>query len=147
MLSSTSSPSAKIWVGLLTVLLLLSLNTAVSLLGSYRLTLLRDRVEHIHTELLSIERLYSAAVDAETGQRGYLLTGDERYLEPYQQALQEIQTRKGVLRQFASSGDLPSTAVDFVANLTDQKLAEMDQTIQARRERGTESATNIVREG
>ena len=93
MLPSTSSLSAKIWVGLLTLLLLLSLNSAVLLLGSYRLTHLRERVERIHAELLGIEHIYSTAVDAETGQRGYLLTGEERYLEPYRQALRGMHAR------------------------------------------------------
>lgn len=83
MLPSTASSSAKILVGLLAVLLLLGLNRAVSLLGSYRLIHLRQRVEHLHTELLGIERLYQTRLYAETGQRGYLLTGEERYVEPH----------------------------------------------------------------
>src|SRR5436190_2638567 len=94
-----------------------------------------------------LEQYLSVLKDAETGQRGYLLTGDERYLEPYQKARQEIQASKEALRQFSKSGDLPFATIDVVSNLTDQKLAELDRTIQARREQSIESATNIVREG
>ena len=38
----------------------------------------------------SIDDLLSSLIDAESGQRGFLLTGEERYLEPYNQALQAL---------------------------------------------------------
>jgi PAS domain S-box-containing protein len=144
MLSSTSSPSAKIWVGLLTVLLLLSLNTAVSLLGSYRLTLLRERVEHIHTELLSIERLYSAAVDAETGQRGYLLTGEERYLEPYRQALSRVDQEREQLQSLFA--DDPAQQPRFQHMNQDMVgiLDELRDTIELRKTKGFEAARGVI---
>ena len=42
---------------------------------------------------LSLERLLSSLRDAETGQRGYLVTGSESYLFPYDSALREIDGR------------------------------------------------------
>src|SRR2546421_13015063 len=39
----------------------------------------------------SVDRLLSSLVDAETGQRGFLLTGAERYLEPYNLAIGVLQ--------------------------------------------------------
>ena len=42
---------------------------------------------------LSLERLLSSVRDAETGQRGYLLTGSEVYLFPYNEALRQIEGR------------------------------------------------------
>jgi len=144
MLSSTSSPSAKIWVGLLTVLLLLSLNTAVSLLGSYRLTLLRDRVEHIHTELLSIERLYSAAVDAETGQRGYLLTGDERYLEPYRQALSRADQEREQLQSLLADDPAQQPRFQHMNQDIVGILDELRDTIELRKTKGFEAAIAVV---
>ena len=54
----------------------------------------RDRtfasVSHTHDVTLRILRLLSLAQDAETGQRGYLLTGDEHYLEPFESASANI---------------------------------------------------------
>ena len=144
MLSSTSSPSAKIWVGLLTVLLLLSLNTAVSLLGSYRLTLLRERVEHIHTELLSIERLYSAAVDAETGQRGYLLTGEERYLEPYRQALSRVDQERVQLQSLFADNPAQQPRLQHMNQDIVGILDELRDTIELRKTKGFEAAIAVV---
>ena len=144
MLSSTSSPSAKIWVGLLTVLLLLSLNTAVSLLGSYRLTLLRERVEHIHTELLSIERIYSAAVDAETGQRRYLLTGEERYLEPYRQALSRVDQEREQLQSLFADDPAQQPRFQHMNQDIAGILDELRDTIELRKTKGFEAAIAVV---
>jgi signal transduction histidine kinase/ActR/RegA family two-component response regulator len=72
---------------------------------------------------------------AETGQRGYLLTGDRQYLEPYQDAiarvggtLAELEDEPGVKEQFHEP-------LEQLLALVQQKLAEMRETI-ARREAG-----------
>ncbi|MEK7236196.1 MAG: PAS domain S-box protein [Nitrospirota bacterium] len=144
MLPSTSSPSAKIWVGLLTVLLLLSLNTAVSLLGSYRLTQLRERVEHIHIELLGIERIYSTALDAETGQRGYLLTGEERYLEPYRQALSRVDREREQLQSLFADDPTQQPRLQQMNQDIVGILAELRDTIELRKTKGFEAAIAVV---
>jgi len=144
MLSSTSSPSAKIWVGLLTVLLLLSLNTAVSLLGFYRLTQLRERVEHIHTELLSIERIYSAAVDAETGQHRYLLTGEERYLEPYRQALSRVDQEREQLQSLLADDPAQQPRFQHMNQDIVGIVDELRDTIELRKTKGFEAAIAVA---
>jgi len=53
--------------------------------------------------LLRVETLYSAVKDAERGQRGYLLTGDEAYLEPYRRAVREIEGDLAAVQDIASS--------------------------------------------
>ena len=49
-------------------------------------------VEHTHEVRRSLTELRSALKDAETGQRGYIITGKDSYLEPYTQALEDIGT-------------------------------------------------------
>src|SRR6478736_5518222 len=54
---------------------------------------------------LDYERLLSTVRDAETGQRGYLLTGDPGYLAPYDAALRELEQRmKSVTDHVAADG-------------------------------------------
>src|SRR5437660_1084404 len=48
------------------------------------------RVEHGHRMIVGLERLASLVKDAETGQRGYLLTGRTSYLPPYLEAVRSI---------------------------------------------------------
>ena len=56
-------------------------------------------VEQTYQVLVAAERLRSSVDDAETGQRGYLLTGDQRYLAPYSAALSRITASEVKLRQ------------------------------------------------
>ena len=144
MLPSTSSPSAKIWVGLLTVLLLLSLNTAVSLLGSYRLTQLRERAERVHAELLGIARIYSTVVDVETRQRGYLLTGEERYLEPYRQALSRVDREREQLQTLLADDPAQQPRLQQMNQAIVGILAELRDTIELRKTKGFEPAIAVV---
>src|SRR5438477_12843716 len=51
----------------------------------------------------SVDRLLLALVDAETGQRGFLLTGEDRYLEPYNQAIQAIPNELSKLNALLSA--------------------------------------------
>lgn len=73
-------------------------------------------------------------LDAETGQRGYLLTGDTRYLEPYRRAVGEITANLDFLRQtFALQPELISE-FDLLTRHVSRKMAEMDLSVRMRKE-------------
>jgi signal transduction histidine kinase len=75
----------------------------------------------------------AAFLDAETGQRGFLLTQADRYLQPYEKARQELPDDLRRLREL-SAGDPKSVAlVDRLVAVSNEKLAELAETI--RRER------------
>src|ERR1700733_9770882 len=59
-------------------------------------------VEHSHQVRIELADLLSELKDAETGQRGYLLTGDDNYLEPYKSALAAIPTTLVDLRKLTT---------------------------------------------
>ena len=68
-------------------------------------------------------------VDAETGRRGYLLTGDRSYLDPYHAALtRDEDDFKGLADVAASDGDARGE-IDALGGLADGKLAEPRRTI------------------
>jgi CHASE3 domain sensor protein len=48
----------------------------------------RDLVVHTYQVISAVERAFSDIQDAETGQRGFIITGDQKYLDPYEHALQ-----------------------------------------------------------
>src|SRR5258707_825651 len=60
-------------------------------------------VAHTHKVKEALTEVMSALKDAETGQRGYLLIGDERYLEPYASAIKSLDGYLQDLRQLTSS--------------------------------------------
>ncbi len=80
----------------------------------------------------SLAGLLSAAQDAETGQRGFLLTGDETYLEPYETALADVPRHLADLKRMA----------DEQVDLRD-KIPELERLVQARMERISKSVARV----
>lgn len=82
--------------------------------------------------LNNANQLLSALKDAETGQRGYALTGDETFLQPYLAVRNNISSDLNKLRQLTS---IPAAQkhLDAMALLIDAKLAELSQVIDLRR--------------
>src|SRR5947207_1257084 len=120
-----------------------------SMIFVYRVGLLRIHAQQkMANQLVVLRQLgdfLSDMKDAETGQRGYLLTGDEPYLEPYSNALQVVGARVVGLRNLALSGELPKNRVERVGVLTQEKLAELARTIQVRRDKGLEAVVSVIR--
>jgi len=61
-----------------------------------------ERQRHTYEVRSNIDAVLAGLVDAETGQRGYLITGEEAYLEPYHTATNSIHQRIGDLRSLTS---------------------------------------------
>jgi PAS domain S-box-containing protein len=130
-------------VGLGMTFVLLLLNAAVS----YRNILQRidneRRVSQSYQTIAALEKLLSTLKDAETGQRGYLLTGKERYLEPYNTSVAEINQQVQTLRQLESPLVQPQQ-IQSLEQAIATKLAELEQTIQLRRTQGFDAAQRVV---
>ncbi len=74
--------------------------------------------------------LLATVLDAETGQRGYLLTHDARYLAPYRSARERSLHFRGELQAMATTSAPDAAPLVKQANdLVDEKLAELDKTI------------------
>jgi PAS domain S-box-containing protein len=120
-----------------------------TMIFDHQIGLIRTRAQQqMADELLVLQQLedfISALKDSETGQRGYLLTGEESYLQPYTNVRTEVQTRLKGLQSLVSAGQLPKEKVDRVTALTQEKFSELELTIQLRREKGFDSALSEVR--
>ncbi|MBV9506875.1 MAG: PAS domain S-box protein [Acidobacteriia bacterium] len=100
------------------------------------------RVELDHTEeiLRLAQRLFSSVQDLETGQRGYVLMGKLSYLAPYESAKAAIGSELTELDQ-RTAGDAPQHAqVERIAQLIQQKMAELQETVDLRKTQGFEAA-------
>jgi PAS domain S-box-containing protein len=91
-----------------------------------------------------LEAIVTTAGDAETGQRGYLLTGDEKYLAPYTNALSQMHSRVSALRQDVAEGFVSREEVDKIDQLISAKLSELAQTVALKRQHRDEEALAIV---
>jgi signal transduction histidine kinase len=113
------------------------------LMGRVALDSNRDRTQQ--REIIGqLERVASDIKDAETGQRGYLLTGKDRYLRPYNDSLSRLQAGLEDLDRLGAAGLLPKPAVAGLRQLITQKLAELQQTIQLKRANRSQEALAIV---
>jgi signal transduction histidine kinase len=103
---------------------------------------LNDIARDSHTRS-SLNRLLQLVLDAETGSRGYLLTGDPRYLEPYSSAVAAIGQDLDALGQdYASRAEEQATLAQLTRNVQ-RKLAEMDLSVRMRKQ-GNEDAWKFV---
>ncbi|HKT30554.1 CHASE3 domain-containing protein [Dyella sp.] len=92
----------------------------------------------------AIDRLFGEIKDAETGQRGYLLTGKSDYLVPYHNARRELEQTRSELRTIMAHTNVQLRLVGQLDTVIDQKMAELEHTIQLYDTTGPASALAIV---
>lgn len=90
-----------------------------------------------------VQRLLRDVLDAETGQRGYLLTGDTMYLEPYKAAIADIGQTQDQLRELFATRSEQIGTLARLGRTVQRKLAEMDLSIRMKNE-GKEDAWRFV---
>ncbi|HEV2181256.1 MAG TPA: CHASE3 domain-containing protein [Gemmatimonadaceae bacterium] len=107
----------------------------------------RAEVAHTHRVIEQVERVLARLTDAETGQRGYLLTGRGTYLEPYLAAERDATSALDSLRMLLAGRPNQLMRVDSLATLSARKFAELDTTIAMARVGRRDSAVAIVDSG
>jgi len=103
-----------------------------------------DRVIHAHEVLNSQDSLLSALVDVETGQRGYLLTGEKAYLEPYNNAIRAIDLEMKQLRKLTVNKGI-QRRLDLLEPLIAERVAVINETVSLRKSTGFEAALQAMR--
>jgi PAS domain S-box-containing protein len=94
--------------------------------------------------LFTIETTLSTLKDAETGQRGYLLTGNKDYLEPYLAARQSLDLMILSLRDYFKGDPEQIQVLDQVEPLINDKMQELAETIVLRKTQGLQAALKLV---
>lgn len=102
--------------------------------------------EHTHLVLNKSDNLLSAITDAETGQRGYLLTGDEAFLAPYVMVQKNIQGQLSELRQINTVA-AAKTHLDALEPLVDAKLSILTRTIELQHRHDASAAIALLKDG
>jgi PAS domain S-box-containing protein len=83
-------------------------------------------------------------VDAETGQRGFLLTGDDAYLDPYHAAIKSIDRLLAELKISVADNPNQLKRLPELEQFVDKKLAELQRTIDLRKQHGLAVANAVV---
>jgi CHASE3 domain sensor protein len=101
---------------------------------------------HTHEVLTQIEETLSLLKDAETGQRGYLITGETRYLQPYEDASASIHQRFKRLKELTADNASQEARTDRLERLIVERFDELNLTVALRKEKGLETARGVVLE-
>ena len=88
-----------------------------------------DAVSDLSIARLRVQRVLRLMVDAETAQRGYLLTGRKDYLEPYHNAIEALPETMAKLKQHYASRPAHAQALARLEELIAAKLSELVTTI------------------
>ena len=92
------------------------------------------------------ERVLATAVDLETGQRGYVITGDTNYLEPYERAIHSIDHDIETLQRATDGFPEKRVDVDELRRLANRKMKIVKSTVEARG-KGFEQAKAQIQNG
>ncbi len=125
--------------------LVLLLSAAVTFLVGRRVMVARDEVQARDEVLQQLQSVFSTVQDAESGQRGYLLTGEKHYLPPYREAVEDIDKRFAGLRELAPKVKLQAEQVASLDRLIQRKLAELARTVDLTERGQRNAALGIVR--
>jgi CheY-like chemotaxis protein len=145
-LASSFRSGAEAWttLGLTAVLTFFLISGAIAYQNIQVLRANNQKILHSHAVLIALDELLSTTQDAETGQRGYLLTGNDKYLEPYNNAVAAVMSRIDAVASLTQDNPAQQTNVIPLRRHIDAKLGELRETIDLRRTKGVEAALALV---
>lgn len=136
---ASSRGAISLILALLAALVLIGINET----GYRESTLALQHIEASTRTRNLVNKLLQQVLDAETGSRGFLLTGDPRYLEPYNIAVAQIGQSLDDLRRAYPADSTESATVAQLTRNVQRKLAEMDLSVRMRKQ-GDEEAWKLV---
>jgi PAS domain S-box-containing protein len=142
-----ASTQRKVRLGFAFALACLAIVGVVSYLSVVRLNEDAGWVEHTHEVLSRLELLLAAVTDSETAERGYVITGDESYLEPYRNSANVADDQVRRLRELTADNPVQQQRLASVAPLVSDRLAGLQKVIELRRTSGYAEAQSEILTG
>jgi CHASE3 domain sensor protein len=103
-----------------------------------------DMIIHNHTILRDLANIETDLINLETGQRGFVITGETKYLQPYTKSLKIVQDNIDNLRKLTIIKK-PNKRIDLINELVDLKLKQLNKAILLRsEENGFEKAKKVI---
>ena len=148
-LASSSRLRARAWsaLGLTLGLAFFLLSGALAYVNIQSLRKSDEAIRHTHSVLIALNDLLLTANDAETGQRGYLLTGSESYLEPYTSAVTGMASRLQTVAMLTRDNPTQQANLLPLRRHVEAKLSELRESIELRRSKGIAAALAVVTTG
>ncbi len=115
-------------------LCILLITTFASWMSIERLLDSQQWVGHTHEVILSIENIMSKTKDAETGQRGYLLTGQGDFLEPYNGAKEEVWKSFEKVSSLTIDNPSQQKDLDYLSSLIEKRFELLQISVERKRQ-------------
>ncbi len=135
-----SSTDPVIWLGLAAAIIFFMATGAVAYLNFQTLKADSALVVRSGDTLSALEDVLSTVKDAETGQRGFLLTRKDSYLDPYNAALRDMGPRLDALQRLTNDNPTQQDRLGSLKQHIAAKLAELKRTIDLRQDQGQDAA-------
>ena len=133
-------------LGLGLSLILLILSSLASYISIRNLIKNADLVAHSNEVISGLENAISALKDAETGQRGYLLTGNKVFLEPYNGAKERVNELYAQIKKETVDNEFQQNKIDTLKDILITRLNIIEKTIKVK-ENGATVTENYLLEG
>lgn len=134
----------RISIGFLIALLIFGLISINSYRSIDRFVIDNDSVTHTRAVIGNLREVLSLLKDAETGQRGFIITGNSSYLEPYKKGIVEVKGRIDELHRLTAGDKEQQKMIQELELLVSGKFEELRETIDLRSHRGFASSVRII---
>lgn len=134
-------------IGIFAALIIFTLIGLVSLFSTRKLLESESWSRKTLMERVLLEEVFSFVKDAETGQRGYILTGDWTYLDPYYDGITAVHKSLREVKQLPAYGKDNKKHVDALERLIRERFAQLHAAIKTRKEKGLDPARASLASG
>jgi CHASE3 domain sensor protein len=122
----------------------LILSGLISFSYNWKLKTFRDAADHTFRTISGIDGVLIRLQDAETGQRGFIITGSADYLAPFEAGQRDLDDTMARLRSLMADNPAQTERLQRLDSLAQEKLAELSETIAIREKVGFEGARQRV---
>ena len=132
-------------IGFSASMIILIVSSVASVFSIMNLLRASDMVDHTNEVIVTLTKIRGRVVDAETGQRGFLLTGRDEYLAPYANARSRVMDALGRAEALTVNDVQQRSGVEELKQLINQRFELLDARIEARREERQLSVADLDR--
>jgi len=104
-------------------------------------------VRHTHEVLENLQDLLSAMQSVESSYRGFVITGDQQFLNPYRDTILRSEQEETIIRNLTVDNPIQQRQIQILERLADKNVQYAEKAIGLRRTKGLEAATELIRNG
>jgi two-component sensor histidine kinase/CHASE3 domain sensor protein len=104
-------------------------------------------MQEVRAVQMAATSVFDSLLNAESGQRGFLITADQGYLDTYQKAARELPAQLDTLQRISAHGAPADPLIARIVTLSHEKMRELQETISLERAGQHEQAVALLRSG